>query len=120
MSTTESARDALRADGDPLADATIPGGFTVSAPTMPGAPRLYGPEDFGVRPSLQHNALHMAKYAGELAAIAEDADHQDPVKRVWARKRAREWLDGDRAQNMVDHFTSILRDLDDLATGPEP
>lgn len=120
MRAADSRRDELRAAGDPLADATIPGGFSVDPPLMPGAPRLFGPEAFGVRPSLQHNALHMAKYAGELAAIAEDADHQDPIKRARARKRAREWLNGDRAQNLVDHFTLILRDLDDLATGPDP
>lgn len=112
MSAADAHRDHLRAHSNPLADATIPGGFSLGTPTMPGPPRLWGPEAFGTRPSLQHNALHMAKYAGELAAIAEDADHQDPSKRRRARQRAREWLNGDRAQNLVDHFTSILRDLD--------
>lgn len=78
-------------------------------------PRLFGDETATGRPSLQHNALHMAKYAGELAVIAEDADHRDPVKRRRAIQRAKEWLAGERQTNFKDHYEAILYDLKELA-----
>jgi len=82
-----------------------------------GAVRLYGQEKTGVRPSLQHNALHMAKYVGELATIAEDADHEDPAKRLRAKARAADWVYGDRPQNFEDHYNALLADLEALARG---
>ncbi|MHB1262035.1 MAG: hypothetical protein ACYC2H_10010 [Thermoplasmatota archaeon] len=42
--------------------------------------------------TLQHVALHLAKYAGELAAIAEHLDHPEPEKRTKARRLAKKWL----------------------------
>lgn len=77
--------------------------------------RVYGSESKGIRPSLQHNVLHLAKYAGEFAMIAEDADHEDPEKRARARRRALEWLTGDRRQDFEDQYRMVIQDLTELA-----
>lgn len=79
---------------------------------------LYGTERHGRRPRFQHHLLHLVKYVGEVAAIAEDADHGEPNKRARATKRAREFLNGERPQQLVDSLRFLLEDLDRLAGEP--
>ena len=43
-------------------------------------------------PTLQHIALHLAKYAGELAAVAEHLDHADIEKRLKGQSKARRFI----------------------------
>jgi nitrogenase molybdenum-iron protein alpha/beta subunit len=67
--------------------------------------------------NLGHVALHLAKYAGELAGIAEHLQHADPRKREKGVRLARRWLQGrqfavvwclDTAQTRLEEAMALL------------
>lgn len=70
-------------------------------------------------PSFSHACLHLAKYAGEACAIAEDLEH--PHKRDAAREKLRRFLQerGHDLPNITRMLMSegaeILRELEESA-----